>query len=161
ALPPGSVGEFQARWGDRVTWHELPPVRDRLADRVLRQSKAYAQLYWRPDIQLKRLRRPTRWRPRVLDTVARVIGRANAGPRRIARLDALHHVTAARAPHMKAFESLLAEVRPDVVFNAHQKAVRAVPVMLAARELGIPSATFVYSWDNLPKGRMAVYADHY
>lgn len=33
--------------------------------------------------------------------------------------------------------------------------------MLAAKELGIPSAVFIYSWDNLPKGRMAVYADNY
>jgi hypothetical protein len=33
--------------------------------------------------------------------------------------------------------------------------------MLAAREAGIPAATFVYSWDNLPKGRMAVHADRY
>jgi hypothetical protein len=47
-----------------------------------------------------------------------------------------------------------------VVFCTHQRASRAVPALLAARRLGIPTAAFVYSWDNLPKGRMAVHADN-
>jgi hypothetical protein len=33
--------------------------------------------------------------------------------------------------------------------------------MVAAHALKIPTAVFIYSWDNLPKGRMAVYADTY
>jgi hypothetical protein len=48
-----------------------------------------------------------------------------------------------------------------MVFCTHQRALEAVPAMLAAKALGIRSAVFIYSWDNLPKGRMAVYADTY
>ncbi|HYK43508.1 MAG TPA: UDP-glycosyltransferase, partial [Thermoanaerobaculia bacterium] len=39
--------------------------------------------------------------------------------------------------------------------------LHAVPAMLAARARGVPTATFIYSWDNLPKGRMPVRADFY
>ncbi|OWY61054.1 hypothetical protein B7486_65870, partial [cyanobacterium TDX16] len=49
---------------------------------------------------------------------------------------------------------------PDVVLCTHQRAGIAVPAVAAARSLGIPTATFVHSWDNLPKGRMAVATDH-
>lgn len=49
----------------------------------------------------------------------------------------------------------------DVVFCTHQRSSSAVPAMLAAHVAGLPSATFVHSWDNLPKGRMAVCPDHY
>lgn len=165
ALPPESIAEFQSRWGDRVRWDTLPPIRDRLLERLLRQGKVFGQLYWQrkqgPDVQLKRRRPPSRWRPRLVDIAARAVGRIGAGPRRVALLDRLHHAVAARAAHMPAFEEFVREVAPDVVFCAYQKAICAVPAMLAARKLKIPSATFIYSWDNLPKGRMAVYADHY
>ena len=33
--------------------------------------------------------------------------------------------------------------------------------MLAAQELGIPTATFIYSWDNLPKATMVVEPQYY
>jgi hypothetical protein len=165
ALPPESIVEFQTRWGDRVQWYALPPIRDGLMERLLRQAKAFGQLYWQrkqgPDVQLKRLRLPSRWRSRIVELTARAIGRVGAGPRRVVLLDRLHHAVAGKARHITVFEDFLRELSPDVVFCAHQKALRAVPVMLAARRMGIPSATFIYSWDNLPKGRMAVYADHF
>jgi hypothetical protein len=33
--------------------------------------------------------------------------------------------------------------------------------MLAAKDLGIPTAVFIFSWDNLPKGMLVVEADYY
>ena len=33
--------------------------------------------------------------------------------------------------------------------------------MLAARDLNIPTAVFIFSWDNLPKGMLVVEADYY
>jgi hypothetical protein len=165
ALSPEGVREFESRWGDRIRWDTLPPIRDGLLERLLRAAKAFGQLYWQrketSDVQLKRLRPPTRWRPRLVDIAARALGRMGAGPRRVVLLDRLHHAVAARAAHMPAFEEFVREIAPDVVFCAHQKAISAVPAMLAARKLKIPSAAFIYSWDNLPKGRMAVYADYY
>lgn len=49
----------------------------------------------------------------------------------------------------------------DFVFCTHQRASAAVAPMLAARAQGIPTACFIYSWDNLPKASLFVEADYY
>lgn len=53
--------------------------------------------------------------------------------------------------------------RPDLVFNAsHVHSRIAVPVVQAAQWLGIPTATFLFSWDNLTsQGRILPSYDHY
>ena len=51
--------------------------------------------------------------------------------------------------------------RPDLVFCTTQRATQAIAPMLAARDLGIPTACWVYSWDNLPKGMSTIEADRY
>jgi len=165
ALPHESIAPFRAKWGDRVRWVDLPPIRDGLVERFYRQSKIFAQLEWQakgaPDVQLKRRRAPSRFKARMLYAAARVAGKACARPAGILWLDRKHAKAALAARHTRAFEEFLAAQRPDVVFCTHQRALEAVPAMLAARTLGIPSAVFIYSWDNLPKGRMPVYADTY
>ncbi len=163
ALPLATVAPFQARWGDRVRWLPLPPFREGIVARVLRQAKVYGQLYWQRepglDLVLRQLRPRGRLGVRGLGTAARVLGTLAAGPRRLHWLDTLHW--AAAGWDGAAYDTVLRLVQPDVVFCTHQRAGRAVPALLAARRAGIPTATFIYSWDNLPKGRMAVPADHY
>lgn len=165
ALPEESIAPFQKRWGERVRWVELPPIVDGLVERFFRQSKIFAQLYWQqkdgPDIQLKRRRPPARIKAKLLYMAARLFGRALPFPRGIQWLDRMHQRAAFRAPHTAEFLSFLRAERPGMVFCTHQRALEAVPAMLAARALGIPTAVFIYSWDNLPKGRMPVYADTY
>lgn len=41
---------------------------------------------------------------------------------------------------------------PDFVFNTTQRLTSTIAPMLAAQDLNIPTGTFIYSWDNLPKG---------
>lgn len=62
------------------------------------------------------------------------------------------------------YRSCLAEmerIRPDVVFCTNQRQSIAIAPILAAKELGIPTATFIFSWDNLPKAMMVVECDYY
>lgn len=51
--------------------------------------------------------------------------------------------------------------KPDVVFCANQRIVGAIAPLLAAQELQIPTATFIFSWDNLPKATLFVQTDFY
>ena len=53
--------------------------------------------------------------------------------------------------------------RPDLVFNAsHVHSDVATPAIHAARQLGIPTATFLFSWDNLTsQGPIFPLYDHY
>lgn len=164
-LPSESIEPFQSRWRGRVTWSELPRLRDGILERLSRQSKVYAQIYWQRKSRGEspvNLRPPlARSRDRMMERLAKTIGLGFSGARRIVALDRAHQWFAARAKHTPDYRKYLASVAPDVVFCSQQKSLRAVPAMLAAKASGVPSATFIYSWDNLPKGRMPVRADSY
>ncbi len=55
----------------------------------------------------------------------------------------------------------LKKVKPDFVFCTNQRPVLAIAPILAAKELKIPTGTFIFSWDNLPKATMVVETDYY
>ena len=60
-----------------------------------------------------------------------------------------------------AVESIFLENRPDIVFCTHQRALKSPTVFAAARDMGIKTVTVIYSWDNIPKARLALKADLY
>jgi len=51
--------------------------------------------------------------------------------------------------------------KPSLVFCTNQRVTSAVSSILAAQDLGIPTATFIFSWDNLPKGTKIIDTDFY
>jgi hypothetical protein len=56
---------------------------------------------------------------------------------------------------------LLKIQKPALVFCTNQRISLAIAPLLAAQDLKIPTATFIFSWDNLPKGTMVVETDYY
>jgi hypothetical protein len=61
------------------------------------------------------------------------------------------------------FDSLatLQTENPAMVFCTNQRITSAVASILAAQDIGIPTATFIFSWDNLPKGTKIIETDYY
>lgn len=61
------------------------------------------------------------------------------------------------------FDSLatLEKEKPAMVFCTNQRIMLAVAPILAAKDLGIPTATFIFSWDNLPKATKIIETDYY
>jgi hypothetical protein len=55
----------------------------------------------------------------------------------------------------------LQKEKPAMVFCTNQRPMTAIAPLLAAQELGIPTATFIFSWDNLPKATMVAETDYY
>ena len=55
----------------------------------------------------------------------------------------------------------LKKEKPDFLFCTNQRIVDAIGPLLAARDISIPTATFIFSWDNLPKATLVVDADYY
>lgn len=55
----------------------------------------------------------------------------------------------------------LQKEKPDFVFCTNQRPVLAIAPILAAKELKIPTGTFIFSWDNLPKATMVIETDYY
>jgi hypothetical protein len=55
----------------------------------------------------------------------------------------------------------LQKEKPAMVFCTNQRHVVTIAPLLAAQDLGIPTAAFIYSWDNLPKATLVVETDCY
>ena len=64
-------------------------------------------------------------------------------------------------PFYDEVKTILKKERPSAVFCSHQRALKAATIFAAASDLGIPTTTVIYSWDNLPKARLALRADNY
>ncbi|SNA68565.1 UDP-glycosyltransferase [Flavobacterium psychrophilum] len=62
--------------------------------------------------------------------------------------------------YKQAIQTLLAE-QPAMVFCTNQRHISSIAPLLAAQDLGIPTATFIFSWDNLPKATLVVEPDYY
>jgi len=56
---------------------------------------------------------------------------------------------------------VLEKEKPNLVFCTNQRPVNAIAPLTAAQDLGIPTSTFIFSWDNLPKATMIVEPDFY
>lgn len=62
--------------------------------------------------------------------------------------------------YFDSFETLQTE-NPAMVFCTNQRITTALATILAAQDLEIPTATFIFSWDNLPKGTKIIKTDFY
>ena len=60
-----------------------------------------------------------------------------------------------------AIKVQLNAIRPNVIFCTHQRGLKMATIFAAAKDLQIPTVTVIYSWDNLPKARLALRADKY
>jgi len=90
------------------------------------------------------------------------MGRLAHTPAHIQFLDKWHCAAVAGQESVAYYRRLFRDSRPDVLFCSHQRPPIVLPAVLAAREAGIPTATFIFSWDNLTsKGRIAAPFDHY
>ncbi|HEY5153465.1 MAG TPA: hypothetical protein VIJ47_01955, partial [Acidimicrobiales bacterium] len=147
------------------SWLPLRPFADRPADALVRRTLEYAHLRWLDTTGARfNLAQPIPGgrRGRALRTVARSVSRAFASERGVTRLATAHTRLVRRRPEAAAAAEMLAEVQPDVVFCAHQRQPSVLPIILAAQAAGIPTATFIFSWDNLTtKARVVAPFDHY
>lgn len=73
------------------------------------------------------------------------------------RINTLEHAT----EKYQYCKKQLQEIKPDLVFCTTQRATQSIGALLAAQDLGIPTLTFVYSWDNVPKAMQLVETDYY
>jgi len=62
--------------------------------------------------------------------------------------------------YQNCLETLQKE-NPAIVFCTNQRPLTAIAPIVAAQDLGIPTATFIFSWDNLPKAMMVIETDYY
>jgi hypothetical protein len=149
----------------RAQFQPLLPFRERPVPFGLRQSLDYAQMFW-ADTSAMRYNRKRRvggsWRTKSVNRAARLVGRAAASGTAIRGLESVYFHLLDRFPEVDDYRRQFERQRPSVVFSSSQRSLSAILPVLAARSLGIPTATFIISWDNLTsKGRIAAPFDHY
>lgn len=78
-------------------------------------------------------------------------------------LTSLEHRLHRALPPTGEFKQLFQQLKPDLVFNcSHIHGPAAEEPLRAARDLGIQTAGFIFSWDNLySRGRIISPYDHY
>lgn len=101
------------------------------------------------------------WPKKIFYKVIQALAPRYANDPAIAALEKKYQRAIRQNPFYNAVKTILTEVAPTTVFCSHQRALKAATVFAAAKDLGIPTVTVIYSWDNLPKGRLALQADRY
>ncbi len=66
-----------------------------------------------------------------------------------------------KTPYYKNCIHQIRKEKPDLLFCTNQRPVNAISPIIAAQDLGIPTATFIFSWDNIPKATMVIETDYY
>ncbi len=148
-----------------VRWEQMTRFREPILARVLRTTLGYAQMWWADTEAMRFLRqRPVRgsWRNREIHRAGRGCGRMLASPLGMKSLSRLHCQVGKLDPQVDHYRSFLKEFKPAVMFCSHQRPPQVLSPILAAKSLGIPTVTFIFSWDNLTsKGRIAAPFDHF
>lgn len=167
-LPEDLASAYAAEAPEGVAWHPLASLDQGRTISLLQSSLAYAHMYWANTGSMQRaVRKPVRGRftRRLFIRSSRLLGRLGAEPKRIRMIDALHVALVERLEEVRAYKRLFERTRPGVVFatsQRHYSDYSLLPAVVAAKELGIPTATFIVSWDNLSsKGRIVAPFDHY
>ena len=80
---------------------------------------------------------------------------------RILKLERKYQNALRQNPFYDEVKAILKKEQPSIVFCSHQRALKAATIFAAASDLGISTTTVIYSWDNLPKARLALRADNY
>jgi hypothetical protein len=163
--PTSVIKDRSNGFAGSAQFQPLTAFRERPIPFGLRQSLDYAQMYW-ADTSAMRYNRERKvggsWRTKSVNRAARLVGQVAASGVAIQRLENVYFHLLDRFPEVDQYRRLFEKQRPSVVFSSSQRALSAILPVLAAKSLGIPTATFIISWDNLTsKGRIAAPFDHY
>lgn len=164
-IPEDRLDSYRQGLNGALQWHRCPPYQDAVLPCFLRKSLVHAHLCF-CDTQAMRYARklPVKGNlpARAMTYAARSFGYLSASPRNIRGLLTMHDRAIARLPQTAEYVKLFESLSPTVLFCSHQRALEVIPAAVAARSMGIPTATFIFSWDNITsKGRIAAPFDHF
>jgi hypothetical protein len=164
-IPDDLLPVFTSRLAGDIHWQRLVPPTERRTSYILRKLLQLAHVRWVDTRSMRHLWKlpPTLpIRARATRRAAVVLAGALGSARAIRLLKRLFESVARHSPQVEHYRNVLREHRPGLVCSAHQRPLAILAPVLAARDLGIGTATFILSWDNLSgKGRIVAPFDHY
>lgn len=103
----------------------------------------------------------TTFKNRFKDTVIKVIIKVFNSEKGLIAIGRLMQYFERKTNYYEACYKTLSTENPSLVFCTNQRNVDAIAPLVAAKDLKIPTATFIFSWDNLPKATLIVETDFY
>ncbi|HEX3102242.1 MAG TPA: hypothetical protein VHQ01_10635, partial [Pyrinomonadaceae bacterium] len=96
-------------------------------------------------------------------TAKKMIGYPFASRSGISLLNRLERISSRWLSTTQNYEKLFRQINPSLVFNgSHIHSRNAIQAVQSAQWLGIPTATFIFSWDNLTsQGRILLPYDYF
>jgi len=82
-------------------------------------------------------------------------------PQGLQRIMAAMNAAECATNRYKELKKQLQNHRQDLIFCTTQRATQAIATVLAANDLVIKTASWIYGWDDLPKGMTATTTDYY
>lgn len=98
---------------------------------------------------------------RLLSHFAEILGFFYRDYAHIERLELREFELLKKTNEFEECRDTLLKIRPDVLFCTHQRVFSVTAAIEAAKSLGIPTSTAIFSWDNLPKGRLPFRTDQF
>ncbi|RAI89521.1 glycosyltransferase family protein [Algoriphagus yeomjeoni] len=171
-----------------AVWHSLDPAVMKEAERInpqvnfenhtfnfykedplprfLRDCVGYARLKVNANLESN----PTildNWLPKknlkgkLSNYLAEIVGGTFTTLDKISKVDAIIQHQHRKSAAYRKYKADLKKINPDILFCTHQREPNAGVAMLAAQDLGIRTVAAIFSWDNLPKGRLPMRASDY
>jgi len=164
-IPDHLLPHYADRTDDSVEWYPMAPYLQHPAALVLQYTLGYGHMYWANTNAMQRaLGRRVKGglKSKLFVHSTRLAGRVGAALNCMNAIENMHCRVVEPRPEVGHYRDLFRRIQPEVLFCSHQRPTTVLPAVLAARSLGIPTATFIFSWDNLSsKGRIAAPFDHY
>lgn len=146
---------------------ELKSFKDDFLTQLMRESSTYARLKHNakltdnPTIMINWHEKKGTFQRKMLIQLSEFIGKMIKDYKGITATESLYFTRLRKSPAYKQYKADLQEMQPDLLFCTHQRFPGAAYAMAAAKNLGITSATAIFSWDNLPKARLPLRSDYY
>jgi hypothetical protein len=146
-------------------WFDARP--DPFFIRLYREATTYARLRLNareqnnPTILKNWNTKRNTWAKKLLYPLAEKLGSMLKTHQAIEKLEQRIYRLQQKTRAYKMYRQQLQTIQPDVLFCTHQRVPHVVSALLAAQNLGVKTATAIFSWDNLPKARLPIRADRY
>lgn len=166
ALSDNALHEVESLHNIKLHSEKLPYYKESVTEKFLRETISYARLRYNINVT-KNQTIMTNWAPSTRNLGLKLFYKSvqTAGSLisydTILKLENRYQTSVQRSKYLADFQAFLKYHKPDAIFNTHQRSVSAIPAMIAANELGIKTVSAIYSWDNLPKARLATRTDSY
>lgn len=98
---------------------------------------------------------------KISNALAKLLGSTFSNLEKIQAVETIVSAQYRKSGAYQKYAEDLKRIKPDLLFCTHQREPNAGIAMLAARDMGIITIASIFSWDNLPKGRLPMRANHF